>query len=161
MHFWRIHKLKIQEQNKIHFWRRLLNDLTFQQHMEVISLLMPDSNHILLYMQGIWFLRSSRKKVFFFSNWNLSNMTRPKLKATNSHGYMDGQNQKLLVDQLRRVFSSSDRPNWDRIRLAERWWKTFEARFYVWRWNWNCFYKFNERFLWKMLQVYFHYQSSW
>ena len=45
-------------------------------------------------------------------------MTRPKLKATNSHGYMDGQNQKLLVDQLRRVFLSSDRLVRGRIWLA-------------------------------------------
>ena len=68
MHFWQIHKLKIQEQNKIHFWRRLLNDLTFQQHMEVISLLMPDWNHILLYMQGIGRIgsREVREKVFLF-----------------------------------------------------------------------------------------------
>ena len=55
MHFWPILKLKIQGQSKIHFWRRLSNDLTYQQHMEVIYWRMLDLNHILLYMQGIWF----------------------------------------------------------------------------------------------------------
>ena len=87
MHFWPILKLKIQEQSKIHFWRRLLNDRTFQQHMEVIYWPMPDSNHILLYMQGIFGSRENvesrrrkRKKKSFFSNSNLSNMMKPNLK---------------------------------------------------------------------------------
>ena len=85
MHFWLILKLKIQEQSKIHFWRRLLNDLTFQQHMEVIYWPMPDLNHILLYMQGIFGSRENvesrrRERKSFFSNSNLSNMMKPNLK---------------------------------------------------------------------------------